>query len=316
MSFSLLTIFFRTYRLTVGVTELFLWYGRQLKFSTPNRLRNSADNGGRTHVTSRATVVCATMHANHSIIDAISSWCQNDPAEVVIVAAPQAYPRLRDMTEAWSFSVPVRIIKAPVTNKRHQLCIGGQQAPTDYLVITDDDMRWEANVVENLVEALDTDSSLGCVFPDIDNEPVGKSMTFWERLTSIKHTGEVVDFHCSLSVDGGIVYHYGGTVAYRSHILQDERFIADFTGETWRRQVLNSGDDQFLCRWMVNEGWSIARRKAYGCIARARSRNDWRHLLQVIRWSRNDWRASLSTLIWERTIWRYVHVDIANDHRC
>jgi cellulose synthase/poly-beta-1,6-N-acetylglucosamine synthase-like glycosyltransferase len=192
------------------------------------------------------------------------------------------------------------------THKRRQLCAGFQEAQTDVIVICDDDTRWSENVLENLVRPLLAQPVLGCVFPDLRVDPVGKSFTIWELLGLLRHVGDGVDFHASLCIDGGVFCHHGSTAAYQASILRDEEFINAFSNDRWRGHLLNSGDDQFLCRWLVNHGWRVALCSAEFCQVRTRSRASWKHMLQLLRWSRNDWRSSLSGLIWERHMLKYI----------
>jgi hypothetical protein len=99
--------------------------------------------------------------------------------------------------------------------------------------------------------------------------------------------------------------HSGSTAAYRTSIFHDSAFQRLFPNESWRGRQLNSGDDQFLTRWLVNHDWDVTLvNDGPGRKVETKMRADWRHILQLLRWCRNDWRACLSTLLWERHIWK------------
>jgi hypothetical protein len=133
---------------------------------------------------------------------------------------------------------------------------------------------------------------------------VGEEFTVWERLGLLRHVGDGVDFHASLLIHGGVFCHHGSTAAYRASILQDASFVHAFTNDYWRGR-LNSEDDQFLCRWLVNHDWKVALYSAEMRLVQTHSRASWRHMLQLLRWSRNDFRSSFAGLLWERKVWRY-----------
>src|SRR5579859_5470733 len=67
------------------------------------------------------------------------------------------------------------------------------------------------------------------------------------------------NFDCAATthMDGGVPCMSGRTVAYRTHILQDEQFTGGFTDEKWwfGQYQLNADDDNFITRWMVSHGW-------------------------------------------------------------
>lgn len=284
----------------MGILELSIWYLSPIPES--DNVDLSADASKAT--TTKATIVCATQNCDGSILAALSTWCLEKPYEIIIVATPGSFPWVQENVSQMQSQVPIRILESTATHKRRQLCMGFKITSTDVVIICDDDTKWTKNVLLNLVRPLLEQSRLGCVFPDLRIDPVRTHMTIWELLGLLRHAGDGVDFQSSLRVDGGVFCHHGSTAAYRGQILRDPAFIKAFEDESWRGHNLNSGDDQFLCRWLTNQGWSVALRSAKSCLVQTRSRPSWRHMLQLLRWSRNDWRASLSTLIWERVIWR------------
>jgi cellulose synthase/poly-beta-1,6-N-acetylglucosamine synthase-like glycosyltransferase len=248
--------------------------------------------------------VCATQNKNEALFTAIDTWCINRPAAILIVATPRCAVWIRERVKSLQSAVPIDIIEHSETHKRRQLCAGFKIAKTEYIIICDDDTRWTKGVLENLLRPLVVRKDLGCAFPDLRVDPVGNKFTLWERLGLLRHVGDGVDFHASLHVDGGVFCHHGSTAAYRASILQDAKFVDAFTNDRWRGHLLNSGDDQFLCRWLVNNDWKVALCSAETCLVQTRSRASWRHMLQLLRWSRNDFRSSLAGLIWERKMWK------------
>jgi hypothetical protein len=93
-------------------------------------------------------------------------------------------------------------------------------------------------------------------------------------------------------------------VAYRTEILQDPEFSYAFTNETWRSFQLNADDDNFLTRWLMNNGWDIRIQKHEQCEVQTTLENNSKFLLQCLRWARSNWRSNLKSLVVERTVWR------------
>ena len=228
----------------------------------------------------------------------------NKPAGIIIVADPGSFSFVQELVSSLDTEVTIRVLQAAKTSKRQQLCMGFEEAQTDVIVICDDDTKWGSNALVSLVTPLLEDTGLGCVFPDLRVDPVGENFTIWELLALLQVVGDGVDFHTSRRIDGGVFCHHGSTAAYQGRILRDPEFIYAFTHESWRSRILNSGDDQFLCRWLANRDWPVSLLSSDQCLVRTRKRDSWRHMLQLLRWGRNDWRASLSTLLYERHIWR------------
>jgi cellulose synthase/poly-beta-1,6-N-acetylglucosamine synthase-like glycosyltransferase len=285
----------------IGILELVIWY------TWPLRPSSKGKSGPREkNVTREASIVCATMNKSSALTVAAATWIANRPSSITIVADPDSFDFVQEQFSFFESDCPINVIRSAVRHKRKQLCQGFVQVDTPVIVIADDDTVWDTTVLENLVQPLLADKRLGCTFPDIRVSPCGSKFTIWELLGLVRLVGDGVDFHASRQIDGGVFCHHGCTAAYQGAILRDPNFIHAFTSETWRGNLLNSGDDQFLCCWLTNRGWPTMLLGADECMVQTRMRPNWRHMLQLLRWSRNDWRRSLSTLIWERHIWRSV----------
>lgn len=284
----------------MGVIELATWYLWPLAGQTAGSWVSSLDA-----LTRKATIVCATHNKCDALGAAVATWCSNEPSEIIIVADPTSFNYTRKQIASLDVKVPIKVLEAPKAHKRRQLCMGFQQTVTEVVVICDDDTFWTPGVLISLAQPLLANHKLGCVFPDLLVDPVGNAFTIWELLALLRLVGDGVDFHASRQIDGGVFCHHGSTAAYQGVILRDPHFIDAFTNETWRGHLLNSGDDQFLCRWLTNHDWPTKLLSSGQCLVRTRMRASWKHMLQLLRWSPNDWRACLSTLLYERHIWRY-----------
>lgn len=50
----------------------------------------------------------------------------------------------------------------------------------------------------------------------------------------------------------------GTTGLYRAHILKDPSFSKAFLNDFWNGVRLDVGDDTFISRWLLKNGWTIA----------------------------------------------------------
>lgn len=233
---------------------------------------------------------------------AIETWLANKPYEIIIVAAPAVYEDVNQLCTTIESSVPIKVVKASMANKRVQLCEGFRLARMPIITVVDDDTTWTSSILPKLIQRLSSSANMGCAFPDLRLRLSSDSTTIWERLSLLRHAGGGVNLRASHYIDGGVYCHHGATSAYRAPILQDEKFMAAFSGERWSGILLNNGDDQFLARWLERHGWDTDFLPIHEGTVYTAARKDWTFVLQVLRWSRGDWRSNLSALIWER-IW-------------
>ena len=65
-----------------------------------------------------------------------------------------------------------------------------------------------------------------------------------------------------------------------------------------------SGDDKFMTRWVVKEGWKMRMQLSPECTLATTFKADGKFFKQILRWTRNTWRSDFKSLVLERTIWR------------
>jgi hypothetical protein len=105
-------------------------------------------------------------------------------------------------------------------------------------------------------------------------------------------------------IDGGVCCLSGRTAAYRTCILRDPDFQWKFTHEFWLGKYLqHSGDDKFLTRWMHSHSWKTFIQACPEAELLSTFKDNYRFLLQLLRWTRNTWRSDLKSIFVERHIW-------------
>ncbi len=119
-----------------------------------------------------------------------------------------------------------------------------------------------------------------------------------------------IEITATTYIDGGVCCLSGRTATYRTSILRDPDFQWKFTHEFWRGKYhQHSGDDKFLTRWMHSHAWKTYIQACPEAELASTFKDNWRFLLQLLRWTRNTWRSDFRSLFVERHVWtRYPFV--------
>ena len=113
-----------------------------------------------------------------------------------------------------------------------------------------------------------------------------------------------LEITASTYIDGGVCCLSGRTAAYRTCILRDPDFQWKFTHEYWLGKYLqHSGDDKFLTRWMHSHSWKTYIQACPEAELLSTFKDNYRFLLQLLRWTRNTWRSDLKSVFVERHVW-------------
>ncbi|GAB7332545.1 hypothetical protein MBLNU13_g04328t2 [Cladosporium sp. NU13] len=149
----------------------------------------------------------------------------------------------------------------PLANKRKQLVTGIQKATGEIIVFADDDDFWPPSVLTYLLAGFEIDENVGAAGgfhrPRRQNTLAAADFNGWEALATRRLWLRKIDASASVRLDGGIPCISGRTAAYRTAIVQNLEFQYRFTNENWMGLWrLNSGDDQSMTRWVIDQGWT------------------------------------------------------------
>ena len=203
----------------------------------------------------------------------------------------------------------VRATSVPHPNKRWQMVRAIPRVRTDITVFADDDVTWPSTLLPWILAPFEDERYGGvgtnqrlrrATAPNIQQRAHGfLGALYLERR----------NFDCAscMYMDGGLPCLSGRTVAYRTKILKDEKFIYEFTHEQWMSKYqLHADDDNFLTRWMYSHGWKIwyqYHKEAEVLTTLEDNPKFWR---QCLRWVRSNWRSNLTSMFRDE-IWRLVH---------
>jgi cellulose synthase/poly-beta-1,6-N-acetylglucosamine synthase-like glycosyltransferase len=224
----------------------------------------------------------------------------NDPFKVILVTVDVNRSKAEALANYFSKRIEVHSI--PRANKRLQMCQALPYVQTEITIFADDDVLWPSTLLPWMLAPFEKDSVGGVgTSQRLRREP---NPTFWNFLGAaylLRRNWDIVS--CNF-IDGGLPCLSGRTVAYRTSIVRTNEFEHAFTHETWRSYQLNADDDNFLTRWLMNNGWDIRIQKHRECEVETTLEDNSKFLLQCHRWSRSNWRSNIKSLATERTVWR------------
>ncbi|KAI9766689.1 MAG: hypothetical protein M1840_006333 [Geoglossum simile] len=229
-----------------------------------------------------------------------------DPSEIILVTVDINLQRVKAIAQS-IHSSQIRVISVPRANKRRQICYALPEVTTKITVFADDDVFWPPKILDWILAAFERPEIGGvgtCQRLRRANSP-----NIWGFLAALYLERRNFEISANTNIDGGVSCLSGRTVAYRTHILQNSEFTHGFTHEYWLgKYQLNTGDDNFITRWVVSYGWRIYIQCHPEAELETTLEDSPRFLRQCLRWSRSNWRSNLTSMLYERHIWTLVFI--------
>jgi cellulose synthase/poly-beta-1,6-N-acetylglucosamine synthase-like glycosyltransferase len=251
------------------------------------------------------TIIIPTIDGDGADFQQMLRICLNaDPYEIILVTIDANLKRLTDLTNSVSSS-SIRVFSITYANKRRQMCRALPEVITKITLFADDDVIWPPKILDWILAAFEK--------PDIGGVGTCQRLrrverpSIWSVLGALYLERRNFEISATTHLDGGVSCLSGRTVAYRTHILQDQEFTYGFTHEHWlRKYQLNTDDDNFITRWMVSHGWKTYVQYHQEAELQTTLEDNSKFLKQCLRWSRSNWRSNLKSMLHERHIWRLV----------
>jgi len=259
----------------------------------------------RKYLSSRdVTILVPTIDSGEEIKRAIKSWIANEPFEIIFITTSVAQKALETLAREFDPECKlIHVLTINKPNKRNQLVKGINHTKTEITVLCDDDAIWPPTMLEYILAPFENDK-MGGVGTSQEVLRVGKYMTIWEIFSAYRITMRNIEITASTYIDGGVCCLSGRTAAYRTNILRDPDFQWKFTHEFWNNKYhQHSGDDKFLTRWLHSHNWKTYIQACKEAELSSTFKDNWRFLLQILRWTRNTWRSDIRSLIFERYVW-------------
>ncbi|KAL1637529.1 hypothetical protein SLS56_000667 [Neofusicoccum ribis] len=237
----------------------------------------------------------------------------NSPAEIFIVTVGEENIRAA-ISYCKALSSSIRILSVAAPSKREQVKRAVQETTTAITVLCDDTVFWPETFLPHVLAPFE-DPLVGIVGTcKRVRRAAGRFglADFWNLCGVMRLERTNFDLAATNAVDGGVSCVSGRTCAVRSSILQDPAFLHAYTHEYifWLRTPLNAGDDKFLSRWVMRQGWRVFHQSC----AEARIETilgvkggGQRFRGQCLRWARSSARDNPKMLVadglWRRYPW-------------
>ena len=257
------------------------------------------------------TVILPTLDGEgQELEDTIESILENEPKELILVTVEDNLHKATVTVDKMPASQHnrLRCMAVKQANKRRQMARAIPEVTTKIIVFADDDVSWPRQTLLWMLAPFENEKFGGVV--TCQRLRRAEAPNFSQRIYGFLGALylERRNFDCAATthMDGGVPCMSGRTVAYRTHILQDEQFTGGFTDEKWwfGQYQLNADDDNFITRWMVSHGWETYMQYHPECEVQTTLEDNSKFLSQCLRWARSNWRSNLTSLFHERHIWR------------
>lgn len=249
------------------------------------------------------TVVIPTLGENKEFAACVKSINACNPAAIIVVTPEKNLNRVRGILEKLSLG-NISVLGAKKANKRLQMVQGLKESKSAITIFADDDVFWGTSFITHLLAPFE-DRQVGAV-GGFTSSSKTSNLNVWEFLGTAYLERWNFEIAATSHMDGGLSCLSGRTAAFRTKIVQDPAFIADFIGEKWIGciSLLSADDDNCMTRWLVNKGWKIAIQTAEEARLTTHVEADSAFLGQCVRWCRTTWRSNFTAMFLDRVIWR------------
>jgi cellulose synthase/poly-beta-1,6-N-acetylglucosamine synthase-like glycosyltransferase len=129
------------------------------------------------------------------------------------------------------------------------------------------------------------------------------SLTPWE-VAGIRKLAANNEKQMQLHASGGTIWCLTGrTLLLRTAAVKPGQFLSDWTNERFWGQLIQTGEDSFLTRWLREKGWKVFHQDAPEAEVFTDVKKDANYIGQLIRWRRNGFQAFIMQLFVTPGFW-------------
>lgn len=279
--------------LPLGVAGVVVWLIWAYRWSLSRTYRPTVN----TFRTTTSVVVPAYREDPDLLVQALHTWLDQDPTEVIIVPDLDDTDVIERLNRIAAQDSRVRVAPFRHSGKRSALGVGIRLARNEILVLADSDTLWEPGLLD-AVQMPFFDPGVGAV--STRQNVYRRWSSLWRLVADWIIDLRYLDYVPAMGKAGGVICVSGRTAAYRRSAvlpvlehLEHEFFLG-------RRCI--AGDDGRLTWLILSSGYTTR----YQGTAQAMSMfpSSFRAFVkQRVRWSRNSYRTYL-TAVWKGWIWR------------
>jgi cellulose synthase/poly-beta-1,6-N-acetylglucosamine synthase-like glycosyltransferase len=202
-------------------------------------------------------------------------------------------------------SVEIAISGVSKVNKRHQVKTAIENAPRQgkkapkVLVLADDDIRFPPYTYHWILDPF-KNSQIGAVGTSqqtkrSEDEPFLMRLVAWLFVDYIERRN--FENAATLKIDGGISCLSGRMLAVRATIVLSRKYLDGYISEKWNGIELYADDDNYLTRWLQENGWEIGFQYSTNCRVETSFDHSFKQLWKrCLRWARSNWRSNWKSI--------------------
>jgi hypothetical protein len=233
----------------------------------------------------------------------ILSIAKNNPYEIIIVADITCYDEILNQTRGIDAYISVYSEERP--GKRPALECGLKRTTTSLCCFTDDDVQWCDDFLINLIIPFNFKEIGGVGSRQVmRSADISRRPNIFEIMASLRLETRYVENKAMAVVDKGSSCISGRTACYKTNIIQNEKFYYEFLNSYFLGKKQASGDDKFLTRYILNNGYNTYHQLNPNCTLTTTFESGLMHFKQSLRWQKNSFRSDISLLFFERKVWR------------
>lgn len=235
------------------------------------------------------TVISPTLGTEDEYAQRLRAWLSHNPKELIIVAPTSSTSYLEDIVEKVN-DPRVSLIRSPPSNKNVHMCDALRRVQTPLVLFIDDRVTWSSQTLNRLTDAF-ADSRIGGAITACE-VPLHARSTAWDKFGALNLVRRNVLHSFLAHFNSGQVLNLGGrSMAYRTEILQQDRFYKAVDEDAWLgRYPLKSGDDNIMTTWTVRQGWQTIFLNQSDAHIKGLVNPNASYVKEVLRWSRDTAR--------------------------
>jgi glycosyltransferase involved in cell wall biosynthesis len=250
------------------------------------------------------SIIIPIYEPNSNIAENVISIAKNNPKEIIIVADQTCYEAIQkiidEISENGIDKTKIKVVNEENPGKRVAMVTGMKLSSGSLICFVDDDVLFmDHELLDKVVLPFCKYDKMGGVgVKQVAKPKNGTSFNVAEVMADMRLATRYIEIRSTTVVDKGTSCISGRTACYRADIIRNETFYQAFLNEMFFGMLLQSGDDKFLTRYVINQGYKTYHQLNHDTRIATTFESGWKYIQQCLRWRRNTWRSDITFLFW------------------
>ncbi|MCJ1281565.1 hypothetical protein MMC26_000885 [Xylographa opegraphella] len=235
----------------------------------------------------------------------LTSILNNRPAKIIVATTTSRYKLVKSICTRLS---PIIEVQAAEETKRERVLRAIRRTKTEIVVLANGHVFWERSFLVSALAPFDDHRIDGVatakqVIRDYSN---GIWSNFCNFIACTYVERQNFELTATNNIDGGFLVISSRLALFRGKILRSWEFGAEYLNETWLMGCivpLNSGEDLFITRYLVNYGWKIHFQNTPEATVSINLGDPKKFFGKLGESARLIWRSNLSSIFNDFTLW-------------